>query len=143
MCYTLEMNSSSQQKQPGFHTQPSDALPNLLSQRCPSNSVLKMVAGKWQVLVLYALRGKTRRYSDLQRSIGGISQKMLTQTLRDLERNGLVERTVYPVVPPHTEYKLTTLGESLEEIVYSLGMWAQENMEAVLGAREVYDSGTD
>ncbi len=118
---------------------PSDRTPNVLSQHCPSNSVLKMVAGKWRVLVLYALRGEKRRYSDLQRSVGGISQKMLTQTLRDLERNGLVERTVYPVVPPHTEYALTPLGESLEEVVHGLGTWAQDHMEAVLGAREAYD----
>ena len=130
------MTSPRQEKQPEC----ADA-PNVLSQHCPSNSVLKMVAGKWQVLVLYALRLDKRRYSDLQRSVGGISQKMLTQTLRDLERNGLVERTVYPVVPPHTEYELTELGASLEEVVHDLGVWAQDNMEAVLGARERYDRG--
>ena len=71
-----------------------------------------MVAGKWPVLVLYALRCDTLRYSDLQRTVEGISQKMLTQTLRELERNGLVKRTVYPVVPPHTEYCLTELGKT-------------------------------
>ena len=116
-----------------------DQTPDVLNLHCPSNRVLKMIAGKWQMLVLYALRKEKRRYSDLQRSVGGISQKMLTQTLRDLERNGLVKRTVYPVVPPHTEYELTALGESLEEVVYALSRWAQDNMAAVLGAREVYD----
>lgn len=67
------------------------------------------------------------------------SQKMLTQTLRELERNGLVKRTAYPVVPPHTEYELTDLGVSLEDIIYRLGGWAQENIRAVLEARQAYD----
>ena len=133
------MNSSRQQKKQSDTS--SNRTPDVLSQHCPSNSVLKMIAGKWQMLVLHALWFEKRRYSDLQRSVGGISQKMLTQTLRDLERNGLVKRTVYPVVPPHTEYELTALGKGLEKIVYSLGMWAQDNMEAVLGARERYDRG--
>ncbi len=83
---------------------------NVLNKRCPSNDVLDMVADKWSVMIIYALRQETRRYSDLERMIDGISQKMLTQTLRSLERNGLVERKVYPVVPPHVEYTLTQLG---------------------------------
>jgi DNA-binding HxlR family transcriptional regulator len=111
--------------------------PNVLSKNCPSNSVLEMVAGKWQVLILYTLRGGKRRYSELQHTVEGISQKMLTQTLRELERNGLVKRTSYPVVPPHTEYELTELGASLEDIVYRLGGWAQENIRAVLEARKL------
>lgn len=113
---------------------------NVLSKSCPSNSVLEMVAGKWQVLILYALRGGKRRYSELQHTVEGISQKMLTQTLRELERNGLVKRTSYPVVPPHTEYELTELGTSLEDIIYRLGGWAQQNIRAVLEAREAYDA---
>lgn len=113
---------------------------NVLSKNCPSNSVLEMVAGKWQVLILYALRGGKRRYSELQHTVEGISQKMLTQTLRELERNGLVKRTSYPVVPPHTEYELTELGTSLEDIIHRLGGWAQQNIRAVLEAREAYDA---
>lgn len=112
---------------------------SVLSKHCPSASVLEMVASKWTVLVLYALRGKTLRYSGLEQAVEGISQKMLTQTLRELERNGLVERTVYPVVPPHTEYRLTGLGTSLEGIVTDLGLWAQQHMNAVLSARQKYD----
>jgi len=112
---------------------------NVLSKDCPSNNVLEMVTGKWSVLVLYALRQGALRYSELQHTVTGISQKMLTQTLRELERNGLVKRTVYPVVPPHTEYELTVLGISLEDIVYRLGWWAQEHMLTVLQARQVYD----
>ena len=113
---------------------------NVLSKNCPSNSVLEMVAGKWQVLILYALRDGKRRYSELQGTVEGISQKMLTQTLRELERNGLVKRTSYPVVPPHTEYELTELGVSLEDIIHRLGGWAQENIRAVLEARHAYDT---
>ena len=114
--------------------------PNVMSKGCPSNSVLEMVAGKWQVLLLYALRGGKRRYSELQHTVEGISQKMLTQTLRELERNGLVKRTSYPVVPPHTEYELTELGVSLEDIIFRLGGWAEENIRAVFEARHDYDA---
>ncbi|WP_264775466.1 winged helix-turn-helix transcriptional regulator [Deinococcus aetherius] len=112
---------------------------DVLSRHCPSQGVLEMVTGKWSVLVLYALRAGTLRYSELEQAVDGISQKMLTQTLRDLERNGLVARTAYPVVPPRTEYRLTDLGASLEGIVTDLGRWAQNNMGAVLVARQDYD----
>ena len=112
---------------------------NVLSKYCPSNSVLDMVSSKWSVLVLYALRRGTLRYSELQHIVEGISQKMLTQTLRELERNGLISRTSYPVVPPHTEYALTTLGKSLEDIIHKLGFWAEDNFTAVQAARAEYD----
>lgn len=131
LCYTLSMDIV-EGREPNGTT-------NVLSKNCPSNSVLEMVAGKWQVLLLYALRGGKRRYSELQGTVEGISQKMLTQTLRELERNGLVKRTSYPVVPPHTEYELTELGRSLEGIIYRLGGWAQENIGAVFEARQAYD----
>lgn len=133
-CYTSGMNET-------INEVVADGTVNVLSKYCPSNSVLDMVAGKWSVLVLYALRQGVRRYSELERMIDGISQKMLTQTLRELERNGLVQRTVYPVVPPHTEYQLTPLGVSLDDIVYRMGQWAQMNMWAVLNARSAYDQG--
>ncbi len=136
------MNTSPQQLENQLDKQ-CDRSPNVLSQHCPSSNVLKMVAGKWALLVLYALRRETRRYSDLQRRVEGISQKMLTQTLRELERNGLVKRTVYPVVPPHTEYELTELGKSLESVVHGLSLWAQENMREVLFAQEAYDSSKE
>lgn len=113
---------------------------NVLSKYCPSHQVLDLITGKWSVLVLYALRGGKLRYSELEHTVEGISQKMLTQTLRELERNGLVKRTVYPVVPPHTEYELTPLGTSLEGIVYELGGWAQQHMDVVLEARGAYDT---
>jgi DNA-binding HxlR family transcriptional regulator len=112
---------------------------SILRKDCPSQGVLDMVASKWSVLILYALRHGKLRYSELQHTVEGISQKMLTQTLRELERSGLVKRIVYPVVPPHTEYELTELGHSLEGVVYQLGGWAHEYMEAVLQARQLYD----
>ena len=84
--------------------------PNILSSQCPTRKVLDLIADKWTTLVIHILAGGTYRYSELHRTIDGISQKMLTQTLRDLESNGLVLRKVYPEVPPRTEYSLTPLG---------------------------------
>jgi DNA-binding HxlR family transcriptional regulator len=115
--------------------------PNVFSQHCPSQGVLEMLADRWTVLVTYALKERgTLRYSELQATVGGISQKMLTQTLRSLERNGLVNRTVYPVVPPHTEYKLTELGHSLDTIIGQMAVWAMQNMSEVVKARDHYDA---
>src|SRR5215208_458243 len=102
--------------------------PNVLDPNCGSRRVLDLIADRWSVLVIYALDHETRRYSDLERLIGGISQKMLTQTLRSLERHGIVVRTVYPVVPPHVEYKLTSLGVTLVDALRVLCTWAQENL---------------
>ena len=112
---------------------------NVLSQHCPSNSVLELIAGKWSLLTVYALRRGPLRYSALHRAVGGISQKMLTQTLRELERDGLVSRKVYPVVPPHTEYELTVLGGSLQGIAFQMSQWAEQHMHAVIQARAGYD----
>jgi DNA-binding HxlR family transcriptional regulator len=113
---------------------------NVLNKRCPSNQVLDLIADKWSVLIIYALRKETLRYSDLERMIDGISQKMLTQTLRSLERNGLIRRTVYPVVPPHVEYELTELGLSLHKVLSPLCKWAQEHIANVWQAQEHYDA---
>lgn len=133
LCYSVAMTTPSVSVDPQLPA-------SILRKECPSQSVLDMVASKWSVLILYALRHGRLRYSELQHTVEGISQKMLTQTLRDLERNGLVQRTVYPVVPPHTEYELTELGRSLEGVVYQLSTWSHEHMHAVLEARHVYDS---
>ncbi len=84
------------------------------------------------------LSGKTMRHGELQRAIGGISQKVLTDTLRDLERSGLVARKVYPVVPPHVEYSLTPLGKSLTKVLDRVCMWAREHYLEVGQAREQY-----
>lgn len=114
--------------------------PDVLNQKCPSQRILKLVTGKWNVLILYALRSGTLRYAELERRVGGISQKVLTQTLRDLERHGLIARRLYPVIPPRTDYQLTDLGRSLEDLVYRLSHWAETHMFEVQAAKEQYDA---
>lgn len=104
---------------------------NILWAQCPSRMVIDLIADKWTVMVVYGLSKGTARHSDLNRMIAGISQKMLTQTLRRLEAHGLVERTVYPVVPPKVEYNLTPLGESLLVPISALKVWAEENSDAI------------
>ena len=100
---------------------------------------LDLIADKWVVAALYVLSSGTKRYGELQRGIGDISQRMLTRTLRDLERNGLVHREVYPVVPPKVEYSLTPLGQTLNDVLRTLCEWSLENFRQVEGARQSYD----
>ena len=97
---------------------------------------LELVSDKWTILVIHALKRGTRRYGELQREIEGISQRMLIYTLRNLERDGLINRKVYAVVPPKTEYSLTPLGESLWEPLHDLCLWAEAHFSDVLEARE-------
>ena len=113
---------------------------NLLDTNPHLRQTLELVADKWVVAVLYILSGGTKRYGELQREIGDISQRMLTRTLRDLERNGLIQRKVYPVVPPMVEYSLTPLGTTMNGILKSLCDWATQNFDAVEAARIKYDS---
>ena len=94
-----------------------------------------LVADTWSVVVIHALGERPRRYSELQERIGGISKKMLTQTVRKLERNGLVERRRIRSAPPGVEYRLTTLGETLLEPVRSLSRWAEQHTDALLAAQ--------
>jgi DNA-binding HxlR family transcriptional regulator len=105
-----------------------------------SRRVLDLIANRWAVLIIYALSEGTKRHNRLQREVEGISQKMLTKTLRSLERDGLLRREVYPVVPPKVEYSLTPLGESLIGILAELCKWAEEHIEEVDAARAGYDS---
>ncbi len=112
----------------------------ILGRECDSRRVLKLVADKWAVLVVYKLSENVKRYGKLQREIGEISQKMLTQTLRGLECNGLVYRKVYPVVPPRVEYSLTPLGASLVKALEPLCSWSEQNFEAVEEARFRFES---
>src|SRR5258706_1070806 len=100
------------------------ANPNVFDPNCGSRQVLDLLADKWSMLAIYALANGTRRYNELQRMIGGVSQKMLTQTLRDLERDGIVARTVYPVIPPKVEYALTPLGVTLIEPLSAICKWS-------------------
>jgi DNA-binding HxlR family transcriptional regulator len=104
------------------------APPSVLEPQCPSRLVLDRIADKWTALVIQILAGGTMRYAELQRAIGGISQKMLTQTLRSLERDGLVQRTVHPVVPPKVEYSLTRLGRTLIEPLHALCRWSEKHL---------------
>ena len=106
---------------------------------CPSREILNLIGDKWTTLVIGLLDGHTMRFSELRRQIGGISQKMLTQTLRNPERDGLVERTVYAEVPPRVEYALTPLGETLTKPLNALMAWAETHLEAVAEAQETYD----
>ncbi|WP_410638618.1 winged helix-turn-helix transcriptional regulator [Amycolatopsis sp. lyj-346] len=109
---------------------------------CPTRKLLDEIAGKWVSLVLVALGDGPQRYSDLSRRIAGVSQKMLTQTLRVLERDGLVHREVTPAVPVRVDYSLTPLGESLRALMAGFKAWAEANFEAVDAARTDYDART-
>ena len=107
---------------------------------CPSREVLDRVGDKWTVLLLSCLVDGPRRFTELGRQVQGISQKMLTQTLRGLERDGLVKRTVFPVVPVRVEYELTALGQTLRGPIAALEQWAITHIDDVLAARERYDA---
>jgi DNA-binding HxlR family transcriptional regulator len=110
--------------------------------QCPARGVLETLANKWTLLVLSSLRnhGRPVRFNELRRQLEGITQKMLTQTLRALERDGLVERRVYPTVPPRVEYSVTELGAEVGKLFNALGEWAEERYGAILAARERFDS---
>jgi DNA-binding HxlR family transcriptional regulator len=104
------------------------------------HEVLSRVGDKWSVLVVSSLGDGPMRFNELRRALGSISQRMLTLTVRALERDGLVTRTVYPTIPPRVEYELTELGRSLLVPVKSLGDWAVENRRAIQAARQRFDA---
>jgi DNA-binding HxlR family transcriptional regulator len=106
---------------------------------CPTRKLLERLSDKWVGLVLAALADGPRRYNDLARKIAGVSQKMLTQTLRSLERDGIVSRTVTPAVPVRVDYDLTPLGQTLLPVMRAIKTWAEENIEKVESARADYD----
>jgi DNA-binding HxlR family transcriptional regulator len=108
--------------------------------QCPSRQLLDRVSDKWVALVLVGLEDGPLRYSELARRIAGVSQKMLTQTLRTLERDGLLTRTVAATVPATVTYELTALGHSLQDVMHELKNWAESHMAAVLEARASYDA---
>lgn len=112
-------------------------------EKCPQcsriNEVLKRVGDRWSVLVIISLSEYgTLRFNELKRNLG-ISQRMLSRTLRELERDGLVDRTQYPTIPPKVEYNLTKMGESFREPVNALGQWALANLSKIDNARESFD----
>jgi DNA-binding HxlR family transcriptional regulator len=104
------------------------------------SEVLARVGDKWTVLVVSELGSGTKRFNEIRRALGSISQRMLTMTLRGLERDGLVTRKVYPTIPPRVEYGLTKLGRSLLEPVSGLGLWARQNRNTIEEARRRYDA---
>ena len=105
---------------------------------CEVRQILDRIADKWSLLVIALLDKRTMRFAELQRSIEGISKRMLTTTLRQLERDGIVERTVYPTVPPKVEYNLTSVGNSLHETVQALVLWTEANQAKIEEARDRY-----
>src|SRR4051794_34539216 len=107
---------------------------------CPSRQLLDRLTDKWATLVLVALSDGEQRYSEIARTIAGVSQKMLTQTLRNLERDGIVVRSITPAVPVRVSYRLTPLGRSLLPVVRGIKAWAEQNMPAVQAARRRYDA---
>jgi DNA-binding HxlR family transcriptional regulator len=109
----------------------------ILARDCPSREILNHVCSRWGVLVLVVLLDGTHRFSELRRKIGGVSEKMLSQTLQSLEQDGFVDRKALPVVPPHVEYSLTPLGEEVAWQVNGLTTWIEQNLPRIMDARQV------
>lgn len=103
---------------------------------CGLDAAVAVVGGKWKPLILWALQDEPRRFGELRRHVPGVSEKMLTQQLRELEADGIVHREVYREVPPRVEYSLTTLGRSLHTALLPLGDWGEANFSAIVEARQ-------
>ena len=114
--------------------------PNLYNRDCPSQSILALIGSKWSLLILCSLRGGARRTHDLKRRLSGVSAKMLTQTLRELERHGIVHREDFGEVPPRVEYSLTPLGRSLAALVFDIEEWVMANYTRMTNVVRSYDS---
>lgn len=112
----------------------------LMSADCPSRDVLKHVTSRWGVLLLVVLMGGTHRFSDLRRTVGGVSEKMLAQTLKWLEADGFVARKSYDTVPPHVEYRLTPLGEQVGVRVATLATWIEDSLPEILSAQRQFEA---
>lgn len=121
------------------HAASTDGRYDVLAGACPTRQVVNRIGDRWSLLVLYALEAGTHRFAELRRTVDGITQKMLTQTLRLLERDGLVRREVFASVPPHVEYSLTPLGRSLSGRIAAIREWAYANMDGIEAARRDYD----
>ncbi|MEV6264899.1 helix-turn-helix domain-containing protein [Streptomyces sp. NPDC051784] len=113
--------------------------PDVNRQNCPSRLVLEHVTSRWGVLVLAALLERSHRFSELRRAVGGVSEKMLAQTLQTLERDGFVDRDAKPVIPPRVDYSLTPLGREAADQVWALARWAERRLDVVEEARAEYD----
>ena len=113
---------------------------NLYSPLCPSRKILELIGTKWSMLLLCTLREGAIRTGALRRGVGGISQKMLTQTLRDLERHGLVERISYAEIPPRVEYRLTRLGRSLSDLIEEIEQWVAGHYPRLVEETRAFDA---
>jgi DNA-binding HxlR family transcriptional regulator len=113
--------------------------PNVNRAGCPSRVVLEHVTSRWGVLVLAALRERSYRFSELRREVGGVSEKMLAQTLQTLERDGFLHRDAKPVIPPRVDYSLTPMGHEVAEQVWTLTRWVESRLDDVFEARDAYD----
>lgn len=139
----MASNNGSEHFQRNYSPQPAlerIAQMNLFDTNCAGHQVLEHIANKWTILIVYALSQGTKRYGELKQQIVGVSPKMLIQNLRNLERCGLVQRQVFPTVPPRVDYSLTPLGASLVEPLAVLGEWAYQHMGDVKSAVELYNS---
>lgn len=112
---------------------------DVYAKNCPSRMILDRISNKWSMLILNRLREETVRFNQLRRDIDGISQKVLSQTLKYLERDGLIRREAFPTVPVTVEYSITELGRTLSDTVHVLTHWAEENYAAVVQAQRAYD----
>ncbi|MFE7383615.1 winged helix-turn-helix transcriptional regulator [Streptomyces zhihengii] len=130
------MGVSARDETVGF---PDVIVPDVNSAMCPSRLILEHVTSRWGVLVLAALLERSHRFSELRRRIGGVSEKMLAQTLQTLERDGFVHRDAKPVIPPRVDYTLTGLGREAAEQVWALARWTERQVPEVTAARAAYD----
>ncbi|OOG68321.1 PadR family transcriptional regulator [Sinorhizobium sp. A49] len=119
---------------------PTASIPDVFDPTCSSRHALELIASKWAMLIISALEEGPMRNAALMRRLGDVSQKMLTQTLKELERNGLVIREDKKTVPPHVEYSLSAVGNSLSETLLVLDRWAETHFGALDAARERYDA---
>ena len=112
---------------------------DVMNEQCPSRVVLQRIGDKWTPLVFQALKNGTHRFGEVRSAIGSVTPKVLTQTLRTLERDGLVSREIFPEVPPRVEYSLTPLGRSLLDPLDAVRVWAEANAGQVLASRDAFD----
>ncbi len=110
------------------------------NKNCPTRMVLDRIADKWTVLVVSSLESETKRFGELKKEIDGISQKMLTKTLKGMERDGLIKRKAYPTIPPKVEYSLTDLGVTLVKMLQNIQYWAENNIEEIIKSQRRFDS---
>jgi DNA-binding HxlR family transcriptional regulator len=114
--------------------------PNVYNSDCPSQSILALIGGKWSMLIVCALRAGPKRTGELRRHLSGVSAKMLTQSLRELERHGIVQREDFGEVPPRVEYRLSPLGRSLAALVVQIEQWVTSHYSRMTGSARRYDA---